>query len=95
MKNKKRKKTYFVVREDHRLKIKKNEKRDKYLDFVRELKKLLNMGVTVIPIVYRVLGRVHKGLEKGIKELEIGGRIETIQTTVLMRSEKFHQLMLL
>ena len=41
----------FAVPVDHRVKLKVSEKRDKYLDLARELKKLWNMKVTVIPIV--------------------------------------------
>ena len=33
----------FAVQADHRIKRKECEKKDKYLDFVRELKKLWNM----------------------------------------------------
>ena len=36
---------------DHRVKLKEGEKRDNYLDLARELKKLWNMKVTIIPIV--------------------------------------------
>ena len=43
------------------------------------------MKGTVIPIVIGVLGMVPKGLKKG---LEIGGRIETIQTTALLKSAR-------
>ena len=41
----------FAVPDDHRPKLKESEKRDKYLDLARELKKLCNMKVTVVPIV--------------------------------------------
>ena len=57
-------------------KIKEIEKRDKYLNLVREL---INLWVTVMPFVIRVLGTVPKGLDKGLEEYEISGRIETIQ----------------
>ena len=72
----------FAVPADHKVKIKENEKRDKYLDLARELKKkknFWNMKETVIPIIIGVLGTVPK------EELEIGGRTETICTTVLLR----------
>ena len=36
-----------------------------------------------IPIVIGELGTFYRGLEMGLEESEIGGRIETIQTTVL------------
>ena len=54
------------------------EKRDKYLDLARELKKLWNMQVTIIPIVIGAFGTVTKGLLKGLQGLEVGGRVETI-----------------
>ena len=50
----------FTVLADHRIKLKENEKIDKYLDLARELKKLWNMKVTVIPIVIGALGTLTK-----------------------------------
>ena len=41
--------------------------------------------LTVIPIETGALGTVPKGLEKRLKVLEIGGRIEIIKTTALFR----------
>ena len=76
----------FAVPADHRIKLKECEKRDKYLDLSRELKKLWNMKVTIIPIVIGVFVTVTKGLPKGLKDLEVGGRVETIQTTALLRT---------
>ena len=38
----------FAVPVDHRVKLKENKKKDKYLYLVRELEKLWNMKVTVI-----------------------------------------------
>ena len=40
----------FAFPANHRIKLKENEKKDKYLDLTRELKKLWNMKVTVISI---------------------------------------------
>ena len=42
----------------------------------------------VIPIVIGALGTVPKGLVKVLEEMEIGGRAETIQTTILLRSTR-------
>ena len=53
-----------AVPADHRLKMKENEKIDKYLDLVGELKKIWNMKVKVISIVVGALGTVPKSLEK-------------------------------
>ena len=47
----------FAVPADHRIKLKEYEKKDKNLDLARELKKLWNMQVTIIPIVIGVLAR--------------------------------------
>ena len=63
----------FAVLVDHRIKLKKSEKNDKYLDLARELKKKRwNMRVTIIPIVIGAFGRVPKGLLKGLEDLEVG-----------------------
>ena len=70
----------FAVPTDHRVKLKECEKMDKFLDLARELKKLWNMQVTIIPVVTGAFGRVTKGLLKGLEDLEVGGRVETIHT---------------
>ena len=56
------------------MKIKESEKRDKYLDIVREMKKkqqLWNMKVKVTAIVVGALGTIPKELVKGLEDLEI------------------------
>ena len=68
--------------------LKECEKKDKYLDLARELKKLWNMKVTIIPIVIGACGTVTKGLLKGLEDLEDGGRVETVQTTALLRTAR-------
>ena len=52
----------FTVPADHRIKLKESEKKDKYLNPARELKKLQNMKVTIIPIVIGAFVTVSKGL---------------------------------
>ena len=52
----------FAVPAEHRIKLKECEKKDKYLELARELKKLWNMKVTIIPIVIGAFGMVSKGL---------------------------------
>ena len=42
------------------------------------------MKWTIIAIVIGAFGTVTKGLLKGLKDLEVGGRVETIQTTALL-----------
>ena len=68
----------FAVPADHRINLKESEKKDKYLNLARELKKMWNMKVS---IVIGALGTVTKGLLNGLEDLEVGGRVETIQTT--------------
>ena len=41
--------------------------------------------VTIIPFVIGAFGTVTKWLLKGLDDLEVGGRVETIQTTALLR----------
>ena len=65
-------------------KLKKGEKTDKYLDLARRTEKLLNMKVKVILIVVGALETVPKNLEKRQEQLEINGKIETIQTKALL-----------
>ena len=76
----------FDVPVDHRINLKECEKKDKYLDLARELKKLWNMKVTIILIVIGAFGTITKGLLKGLEDLEVGGRVETIQITALVRT---------
>ena len=58
----------FTVLADHSVKLKECEKRYKYLDLVRELKKLWNMKVTIIPIVIGALDTVIKGFVRGLED---------------------------
>ena len=56
------------------------------------MEKLWNMKVTIVPIVIGALGTITKGLLKGLEDLEIGGRVETIQTTALLRTARILRL---
>ena len=46
------------------------------------------MKVMIVPIVIGALGTVTKGLLKGLEDSEVGGRVETIQTTALLRTAR-------
>ena len=91
-KKERKKRTYkivdFAVSADQRIKLKECGKKDKYLDLVRELKKQWNMKVTIIPIVIGAFGTVTEGLLKGLEDLEVGGRVKTIQTTALLKTAR-------
>ena len=88
--NKKRtcKSVDFAVPADYRINLKESEKKDKFLGLARELKKLWNMKVTIAPIVIGALGTITKGLLKGLEDLEVGGRVDIIQTTALLRTAR-------
>ena len=79
----------FAVLADHRIKLKEYEKKDMYRDLVRELKKLWNMQVTIILMVIGAFGTVTKGLLKWLEDLEVGGRVETIQTTYYLERTEY------
>ena len=46
------------------------------------------MKVTIIPIVIGAFGTVTKGLLNRLEDLEVGGQVETIQTTALFRTAR-------
>ena len=75
----------IAVSADHRVKLKANEKKDKYVDFYGEMKKLWNVKVTVI-LVIGALCTVIKGLIHELEDLKIRGHRKTILTTALLRS---------
>ena len=62
--------------------------KDKYRNLARELKKLWNMRVTIVPILIGAFGNVTKGLLKGLEDVEVRGRVETIQTTALLKTAR-------
>ena len=64
----------FAVPADFRVKLIEGEKKDKYLDLVREREKL----VTVIPIVIGALGTITVWLVQELLDLEMKGLVETI-----------------
>ena len=46
------------------------------------------MNVTIVPIVFGAFGTMTKGLLKVLDDLEVGGWLETIQITVLLRTAR-------
>ena len=78
----------FGVPVDNRVIIKEREKRYKYLDLAKELKKTIELedpGNTNCSCCSR---NGPQEPEEKLEELEINGRIETIQTTALLRSTR-------
>ena len=64
----------FAVSANHIINLKECEKKDKFLDLARELKKLWNRKVTIVPIVIGSFGTITEGLLKGLEDLEFGGK---------------------
>ena len=79
---------HFAVPANHRIKLKECEKKIKYLDFARELEKLSNMKVTIVPIVIGAFGTLTEWLLNVLEDLEVGRRVETTQTTELLKTAR-------
>ena len=81
----------FAFPDNHRVKLKESEKKDKYLDLTRKLKnkqKLWNMKVTFIPIIIGDLCMVTNRWIRGQEDLEIKGRVENLQNISLLKSAR-------
>ena len=78
----------LYVPADHRIKLKNVKRRISASTLLENWKKLWNTKVTIIPIVIGAFRTVTKGLLKGLEDLEVGGRVETIQTTALLRTAR-------
>ena len=74
----------FAVPADHRIKLKEIST----LTLLENWKKIRNMKVTIVPIVIGAFGTVSKWLLKGLEDLEIGGWVETTQTTALLKTAR-------
>ena len=46
------------------------------------------MKVTIVPIVIGAFGTITKGFLMGLEDLEVGGRVEIIQMTALLRTTR-------
>ena len=77
----------FAVPTDHRIKLKENKKKDKYLNLARELKKTVEHESDNYTNHDWCFWYSHQRI-KGVDDLEIKGRVENIQTTTLWRSAR-------
>ena len=73
---------------DYNVKIEENEKRDKYLDFARDINKTMEHEGDCDTNCNWYTWNDHYGLVWGLEKLEIGGRAETIEITALLRSAR-------
>ena len=65
----------FAIPYDTRVDDTEVEKIEKYLDMARELKKVWNMRVTLIPLVIGALGTTDKALEKRLRPMVLEQRL--------------------
>ena len=78
----------FAIPHDTRVDNKEFEKIEKYLDLARELKKVWNMKVTVVPLVDGALDTPAKALKKRLKTIGIKTKIIELQKTVLIHTNR-------
>ena len=81
----------FAIPYDTRVDDKEVEKIEKYLDLARELKKVWNMKVIVVPLVVGALRTPAKELEKRLKTFGIETKITELQKTVLIHTSRILQ----
>ena len=65
----------FAQLAEHILKLKETEKRDRYLDLARELKRRWNINVAMKLIVIGAPGTVTEGFLNGMDDVEIRERV--------------------
>ena len=78
----------FTIPYDSGVDSKEIEKMEKYQDLVRELKKLWDMKIVIIPIVLGALRTTLKTLQKGMKDIEIKTSICELQKTVILHTAR-------
>ena len=75
----------FAVQGNHRVKLKESKKRDEYLDIDRELKKTMeHVGESDTNCSWCAWNS-HKMIAFGLDDLKTRERVETTQTTALLR----------
>ena len=78
----------FAIPYDTRVDDKEVEKIDKYLDLARELKKVWNVKVTLVPLEVGALGTPAKALEKRFNTISIEIKITELQKTLLIHTSR-------
>ena len=74
----------FAVPEDSRIEEKKKDKIEKYQDLERELQKIWNVKVKIIPLVVGSLGTISKQFSNRLKQIGIIAGAAQVQKTVLL-----------
>ena len=77
-----------AIPEDARVTEKEMEKVEKYQDLRREVARLLNIKVTVVPVVIGALGIVSGKLASHLKTVGVTTKIELLQKAALLGKER-------
>ena len=67
-----------------RIEEKEKEKIEKYQDLIKELQKIWNVGVNIIPLVVGSVGVILKQFRNRLKKTSIAVEIGQVQRTVLL-----------
>ena len=78
----------FAVPFDSRVDSKEVEKIEKYQDLARELRKIWNKKVKVIPIIIGALGTTPKLLRKRLEDIDIDTKIVELQKSAILYSAR-------
>ena len=78
----------FAVTWDSRIEEKEKDKIEKYQDLGRELQKIWNIKVKIIPLVVGSLGAIPKQLRNRLKQIGITTGIAQVQKTVLLGADR-------
>ena len=87
-KRKTRKIINFAVPRDSRIDEKEKEKIEKYQGLRRELHKIWNVMLKIIPLVAGSLGAIHKYFGNRLKETGVTSEIVQVQKIVLLRTAR-------
>ena len=74
----------FAVAGDSRIEEKEKNKIEKYQDLGRELQKIWNVKVNIIPLVVGSLGAIPNQFDNILKQIGITARTAQVQKTVLI-----------
>ena len=75
---------YFAVPGDSRIEEKEKDKTEKYQDLGRELQKIWNVKVKIIPLVVGSVGAIPKQFGSRLKQIGITVETAQVQKTVLL-----------
>ena len=78
----------FAIPYDSRVDKKEAEKIEKYQDLARDIKRLWNTQVKIVPVVIGALGTTPRLLPKRLKDIGIETRIVDLQKTAILYSAR-------